>query len=313
MRFLVTGGAGFIGSNVVQKLVDEGNYVVAYDNLSSGKISNLNGVIGKNNFALVKGDLLDGKMVEKVVKEGRFDTVVHLAANADVRAGIKDTRIDVNNGIVATHNLLEAMRKAGCTDIMFSSSSVVYGNAKVKPTPEDYGPLLPISMYGAAKLAAEGIISAYGELFGFSYSIYRFANVVGNKQGHGVLVDFIEKLRNNSKELEVLGNGKQKKSYIDVGDCVEAMFSSHKTGKNILLNLATDGQTSVSFIAKKLLEKLGSTARIRYTGTSKGWPGDIANTLLSNKKMKSMGIKLKYARSNDALLHAIDVMINRNY
>ena len=308
MRFFVSGGAGFIGSNIVSKLVDEGHYVVAYDNLSTGRLSNLNQVLREKNFSFVKGDLLDKKMLQKVLKNGEFDTVIHLAANADVRAGIKNTHIDLDNGVIATHNLLEAMRSSNCSDIMFSSSSVVYGEAKVRPTPESYGPLLPISLYGAAKLAAEGMIAAYSELFGFSYAIYRFANVVGNRQSHGVVIDFIEKLKKNSRELVVLGDGRQRKSYIDVYDCIGAMLIAHKKKKNIVLNIASDGQTSVKFIAESLIKKMKSSARIRYTGESKGWPGDIANTLLSNKEMKKMGIKLRYPTSNEALLHAIDIL-----
>jgi len=309
MRFFVSGGAGFIGSNIVSKLVDEGHYVVAYDNLSTGRLSNLNQVLREKNFSFVKGDLLDKKMLQKVLKNGEFDTVIHLAANADVRVGIKNTHIDLDNGVIATHNLLEAMRSSNCSDIMFSSSSVVYGEAKVRPTPESYGPLLPISLYGAAKLAAEGMIAAYSELFGFSYAIYRFANVVGNRQSHGVVIDFIEKLKKNSRELVVLGDGRQRKSYIDVDDCIGAMLLAHKKKKNIVLNIASDGQTSVKFIAESLIKKMDSSARIRYTGESKGWPGDIANTLLSNKEMKKMGIKFRYPTSNEALLHAIDILI----
>jgi UDP-glucose 4-epimerase len=226
-KVFVTGGAGFVGSNFVELLISKGAKVTVFDNLSSGRMEFLKS-FGKNrNFSFIKGDLLDKEKVEASMKDG-YDVVVHLAANPDVALGGKQTDLDLKLGTIATYNTLEGARKNDVKDFIFSSSSVIYGIADVRPTPEDYGPLRPISLYGSSKLAGEGMITAFSHLFGMNYYIYRFANVVGKNSTHGVVLDFMKRLKENSKELTVFGDGHQKKSYIDVGDCVGAMMSIYE-------------------------------------------------------------------------------------
>lgn len=220
------------------------------------------------------------------------------------------TNLDLEQGTFATYNVLEAARKADVKDILFSSSSVVYGIARTKPTPEDYGPLKPISLYGASKLACEGLVTSFGHLFGMRYFIYRFANVVGVNGTHGIILDLLRKLERNNNKLEVLGNGKQRKSYIDVGDCVSAMLSIYENSKDSenIFNLSTDDQISVDEIAKLVIHRASPKAKIEYTGTLQGWPGDVPDAYLSNQKMKDLGIKLRYTESKEVIVNAVDLM-----
>ena len=207
MKAFVTGGAGFIGSHLVDSLLKNGHSVTVYDNLSSGDKQFIQPHLHQEYFTFIKADLLDLKRVKKEIQD--HDVVFHLAANPHVRLGEKQTDLDLNQGIVATYNILEAMRHSIIKKIVFSSSSVVYGETTEFSLPETYGPTLPISMYGAGKLGAEGLISAFCGTFDFQTWIYRFANVVGARGTHGVIVDFIEKLKKNPKELDILGDGKQ--------------------------------------------------------------------------------------------------------
>jgi UDP-glucose 4-epimerase len=306
---LVTGGAGFIGSNFVERILGRAGRVIAYDNLSSGRYDLIKGFIKNRKFRFVKGDVLDYKTLSRVMKEEKPEVVIHFAANPDIQRGTKETDLDIQQGPVATHNLLEAARQNSVKSILYSSTSAIYGMANVKPTPENYGPLKPISLYAASKLACEGLITAYGSLYGMNYYIYRFANIVGRNQTHGVIVDFIHKLKKNPKSLEVLGNGKQRKAYMDVVDCVDAMVFTYENAKpNQIINLATSGQTSVAEIARQVIARVSPEAKIRYTGTRQGWPGDVTNTHLDNTRMLKLGIRLKYERSNEVVKHAIEIL-----
>ncbi len=308
---LVTGGAGFIGSNMCSALLNAGAYVTAYDNLSYGNYSFIKDFEQNLNFNFVKEDLLNIEALEKALRENSIDTVIHLAANPDIRKGHTNTDLDLKQGTIATYNVMEAARKTSVKNIMFSSSSVVYGRAAKLPTPEEYGPLKPISLYGSSKLASEGLITAFSHLFGFNYYIYRFANVVGKNQTHGVIIDFIKKLRANSNELEVLGNGTQKKAYIDVEDCVNGMLFAFERSneKENIFNISTDEQTSVAEIADAVIKRVAPNARIRYTGTEQGWPGDVTNAFLSAEKLKALGWKPRMG-SKQAVEHAIELAIN---
>jgi len=243
MKAIVTGGAGFIGSNLVERLLLRSYNVVVLDNLSSGKLDFLSKFSENKKFRFYNVDLLDDDITEYF---SGVDEVWHLAANADVRIGNTDKSVHLKQNTLVTHRVLEAMRKKGVKKIIFASSSTVYGEPEQIPTPEDYSPLKPISLYGASKLASEILIEAYCRTFDLTAVVFRFANVVGPQSTHGVIYDFIRKLKNNPKELEILGNGKQKKSYIFISDCIDAMiFASEKSKKDVsIFNIGTDSQTA---------------------------------------------------------------------
>ncbi|MHC1567352.1 MAG: NAD-dependent epimerase/dehydratase family protein [Candidatus Syntropharchaeia archaeon] len=282
MDVLVTGGAGFIGSHLVDRLVREHN-VTVIDNLSSGMREYIN---PKADF--IYGDLFDKDFVLEVVKN--FDIVFHLAANPDVRIGAENTEIHLNQNIITTYNLLEAMRINGIREIVFTSTSTVYGEAKVMPTPEDYGPMKPISLYGASKLSCEALISSYCHTFDMKSWIYRFANVIGERSTHGVIVDFIEKLRKNPEELEILGDGNQTKSYIHIEDCISGILSGLHGDEDVnIFNIGSEDQISVKRIAEIIFEEMGISPKIKYTGGRRGWRGDIPQMFLDIKKLKSLG------------------------
>ena len=312
-KFFISGGAGFVGSSMVELLLSKGAGVTVYDNLSSGKYSFVKKHLGNKKFEFVKADLLNASDLQAAVSKAEPDVMIHLAANPDVRLGAKVTDLDLKQGTLATYNLLEAGRKNDVKGILFSSSSVVYGLAEIKPTPEDYGPLKPISLYGASKLACEGLITSFGHLFGMRYYIYRFANVVGINGTHGIIIDMLDKLRKNDHEIEVLGNGRQRKSYIDVKDCVNSMISIYEksSSNENIFNLATDDQITVEEIVKMILNKVSPKTKIRYTNTQQGWPGDVPNAFLSNKKMKEFGIVLKYTKSKDVVDNAINILSSK--
>jgi len=281
---LITGGAGFIGSHLVDRLMESGVNVTVLDNLSAGKLSNISRWLDNSRFKFIMGDMLNPGDVKKSM--GNCEIVFHLAANPDVRIGAFNTRIDYEQNILATYNLLEAMRESDCRSIVFTSTSTVYGEAKKMPTPEDYGPLKPISLYGASKLACEALISGYSHLFGFKSVICRLANIVGSRSGHGVIYDFINKLRSNPKTLEVLGDGTQRKSYLYVDDCVEALLiASEKSREQVeIYNVGSEDTVNVATIARIVIEEMGlSDVEIKYTGGvdgGRGWKGDVKEMLL---------------------------------
>lgn len=289
-RVMVTGGAGFIGSHLVDRLMAGGNEVTVYDNFSSGRREFIRGHLRKKNFNLIEADLLDpGRLMEAVAGQ---DIVCHMAANPDIRAGISEPSVDFNQGIVATYNVLEALRLNGVGKIVFSSSSVVYGEPDLVPTPENYGPLKPISIYGAAKLASEGLITSYSHTFGIQCWLFRFANIIGKRATHGVLVDFKNKLKNSPGALEVLGDGNQEKSYLLVDECVDAiLFAVGKSrGEVNIFNLGSSDNIRVSEIARIFLEECGSgDTRIVYTGGERGWRGDVPKMLLDVSAINRLG------------------------
>jgi UDP-glucose 4-epimerase len=305
MRAFVTGGAGFIGSHLVDALLTQGHSVTVYDNLSSGNQSFIQPYLGQKNFTFIKADLLNLKRVKKEMKD--HDVVFHLAANPHVRLGEKYTDLDLQQGVVATYNVLESMRLQNIHKIVFSSSSVVYGETPRISLPETYGPTLPISLYGAGKLGAEGLISAYCGTFDFQAWIYRFANVVGTRGTHGVIVDFIEKLKRNPDELEILGDGKQQKSYLYISDCINAiLFSFERAHDQInLFNLGSDTTTTVTRIAEMLVEEMGlHKVKFRYTGGMRGWKGDVPFFQLDTHKVQQLGWHAQYS-SDEAIRKAI--------
>lgn len=298
-RMLVTGGAGFIGSHLVDALMKKGGTVTVIDNLSTGSKDNIARWIGHPNFTFIKGDCLDRQDIRKAMKN--CELVFHLAANPEVRVGVANTKIDFEQNIVATYNVLEEMCKSKTAKTMlFTSTSTIYGEAEILPTPEDYAPLEPISLYGASKLACEALISAYCHTFNMNGVIYRFANIVGSRSRHGVIWDFIHKLMKNPTQLEILGDGTQTKSYLTVDDCIDALLFGleHASEKVETYNIGSEDQINVTDIAKIVTEEMHlKNVEFRYTGGvegGRGWIGDVKTMFLDISKLKKLGWKPKH-------------------
>jgi UDP-glucose 4-epimerase len=291
MRYLITGGAGFIGSHAVDRLLAEGNRITAYDNLVTGRRSWLATHAGEPRFQFVAGDILDRRLLRQTMSG--HDVVFHLAANTDIPSGYAQTRLDLDNCIIGTWNVLDAMRELGISDILFASSAAVYGCPTVMPTPETYGPLLPESHYGAGKLACEALISGFAHLYPIKAWIYRFGNVVGRHMGHGVVYDFIQKLRKNPRELEILGDGRQAKTFFLVEDCLDGIFWAYRRDRERpvdIYNLGSPVTLSVTEIAQIVCEEMGlSGVAFRYTGGARGWPGDVPRVDFDISKMQALG------------------------
>ena len=296
---LVTGGAGFIGSHIVDTLMKKGETVTILDNLSTGLRDNIDHWIGHPNFTFIKGDCLNRQDIRRAMKN--CELAFHLAANPEVRVGAINTKIDFEQNIVATYNILEEMRESKTAKtILFTSTSTVYGDAKILPTPEDYGPLTPISLYGASKLACEALISAYCHTFDIRGVIYRLANIIGSRCRQGVIWDFIHKLKKNPTQLEILGNGTQIKSFLMVDECISAMLFGldHASERVQIYNIGSEDQINVTQIAKIVVEIMGlKNVKFHYTGGVKGgrgWIGDVKAMLLDISKLKKLGWKPKY-------------------
>ncbi|MDG1540089.1 MAG: NAD-dependent epimerase/dehydratase family protein [Candidatus Thalassarchaeaceae archaeon] len=307
---LVTGGAGFIGSHLVDALVEQGKEVRVMDNFSSGREEFLAHHEGSGSVEVYRGDLLDQEAVITAM-EG-IEAVHHLAANPDIRLGTEVTDTDLRQGTVATYNVLEAMRVSEVGRISFASSSAVYGEAGVMPTPEDYGPVMPISLYGASKLASEALITAWAGTFGAQGYIHRFANIVGPRGTHGVIFDFIHKLKRDPARLEVLGDGNQEKSYMSAHDCVKSMLHVIDLGEEgpVLNNLGTGDTCSVSRIAEIVIEESGlEGVSIDYTGGRRGWAGDVPKTYLDVTKLLGTGFE-PTAMSEQAVRDTARVLIS---
>lgn len=296
MKYFITGGAGFIGSHMCDRLLDNlNNKVIVFDNFCSGKKSYIEHHLLNPSFRLVTGDMLDLKSLVKAV--AGCDFVFHFAANPDIAKGMVETDLDLKQTIQATYNLLEAMRINKIKYIAYSSGSGVYGDVGLKETPENFGPLLPISMYGASKLGAEGIISAFCHMFDMQAWVYRFANVVGKRQTHGVGFDFIRRLRTEPTTLPILGDGKQSKAYIHVSDVIDAMlFIIDKTKSQVnLFNVATDDYVTVNEIAQIVIKEMNlKNVQFTYAGGDRGWKGDVPIVRFNLDKIHSLGWGAKY-------------------
>ena len=305
MTVLITGGAGFIGSHIADFLLGQEHRVNVLDDLSAGSVSNLEKWDRSENLKFIRGDLLDPSSI-KVALEG-CDTVYHLAANPEVRSWLASPGDHFRQNVEGTFNLLEVMREKGCVEkLVFTSTSTVYGEPDVIPTPEDYAPLKPISNYGASKLAAEALICSYSSMYGFRSVIYRMANVVGPRSNHGVTFDFVGKLRRNPGELEVLGDGSQSKSYLYIEDCVDGMVAGvEATDESVeILNIGSEDRVDVLTIARTVIEEMGlSDVEIRLTGGvdgGRGWKGDVKIMQLDTGRLKSLGWRPRY-RSGEAI------------
>ena len=297
MSVLVTGGAGFIGSHVVDRLMGENQGVVVLDDLSSGDEKFITPHRGKQGFQFHKVDILH-EDISPFFED--VEEVWHLAANPEVRIGAEDTRIHLEQNVIATYNVLEAMRMKEVRRLIFTSTSTVYGDADKLPTPEEY-PTRPISLYGASKLACEALIEAYCHTFDMRAWIYRFANVIGRRSSHGVIYDFINKVRSNPKELEILGDGNQTKSYIYVDDCINAMFVGLKAkeeDKNRvnIFNIGTNDTIRVKRIAETVCEEMRVSPKpdFKFTGGKRGWKGDVPIMLLDASKLNKLGWRQRY-------------------
>jgi UDP-glucose 4-epimerase len=286
---VVTGGAGFIGSHLVDALVARGDRVTVIDSLAAGSKNNIARHLEKNRVDLIVADLLSDGWQEGF---RGADRIYHLAADPDVRQSALSPVGPVNNNILATFRVLEAMRSRHVPEIVFTSTSTVYGDATVIPTPEEYAPLEPVSVYGASKLACEALVSAYCHSFSMRAWNFRFANIIGSRSGHGVITDFVMKLKDNPRELEILGDGKQIKSYLDVQECVDAMLFAvdHAVEKVNTLNIGSEDWIDVKTIADIVAGEMRcSGARYRFTGGERGWVGDVPRMQLSLSRIKALG------------------------
>jgi UDP-glucose 4-epimerase len=292
---VVTGGAGAIGSVLVCSLLGRGARVRVIDNLSSGRREHLASARPADHLSFTVADL----RIPSAFAD-QFDgasAVWHLAANTDIRRGTTDLRVDLEDGTIATVNVLEAARQHDVKRVFFSSSSVVYGSAKLLPTPEEYGPLEPESLYAAGKLAAEGFCSAYAYLYGLKVYLFRFANIIGPGMTHGILYDFFEKLQQDPTRLEVLGDGRQAKSYLRTEDCVDGMLlvGDRVSEKVNLYNLGSEDRITAREIAEKVVAAHGGRARIECTGGPRGWSGDVPQQLLAIDRVKKLGWRPRYS------------------
>lgn len=290
MKILVTGGAGFIGSHLCDQLVAGGNQVVAVDDLSLGRERNIVQLRDLAGFDFERGDILDEDWFAPFVRDGEFDCVFHMAANSDIARSHADPSVDLDRTFRTTYVVLDAMRKAETRRLVFASTSAVYGEAAGE-IDEDYGPLLPISHYGAAKLASEAFISSFGENYGIQSWVTRFPNVVGSRATHGAVYDFVKRLRANPHELTVLGDGSQEKPYLSVQDLVAAIlliWQSTNDQTNVY-NVGARTRTKVSDIARIVVEEGPRDAKILYTGGDRGWIGDVPKFAYDISKVEALG------------------------
>ncbi|HLG73651.1 MAG TPA: NAD-dependent epimerase/dehydratase family protein [Chloroflexota bacterium] len=316
MRVFVTGCAGFIGSNLTDRLLAEGHSVVGYDNFSTGQRGFLDGALTSPSMTLVEGDTLDLPRLSEAM--AGCETVFHLAANADVRHGLEHPRKDLEQNTIATHNVLEAMRRNDVRRIAFASTGSVYGEPEVFPTPEDAPFPIQTSLYAASKLAAEALISAYCTGFGMQAVIFRFVSILGERYTHGHVFDFYRKLLDNPASIEVLGDGKQRKSYLYVGDCVSAMLLAMERCADpvTVLNLGTDEYCTVDDSLGWIAAEVGLEPRRQYTGGPRGWVGDSPFIFLDCRRIRALGWRpelsiheavvrtLRYLQANRWLLEA---------
>ncbi len=311
MKCFVSGGAGFIGSHLVSALMNRGIEVIAYDNLSLGKKEFIERHLKNKKFTFVYADLLDLKKVKQWMKN--VDVVFHMAANSDISYGEKYTDTDLKQGTVVTYNVLEAMRVNDVKEIVYASSSTVFGDMGTKKIAEEDGPLLPISLYGASKLAAEALISAFCYNYDMKGWIFRFANIVGENTTHGVVHDFIKKLGKNPRELEILGDGKQRKPYLYVKECVDGMLYGYEHAKDTvnILNLGCASTTTVDKIAQVVVEEMNlKNVKSRYTDGPRGWKSDVPQVRFNVEKMKKLGWQPKLS-SDEAVRVAVKAILSK--
>ncbi|MFZ0219834.1 MAG: NAD-dependent epimerase/dehydratase family protein [Candidatus Aquirickettsiella sp.] len=295
MNYFVTGCAGFIGSHLIDRLLMQGHHVVGYDNLTTGFTQFLQVAEQFSTFKFIQGDCLDQKTLLACIPS-HCDGVFHFAANADVRNGIKHTEKDLQQNTIATFNVLEAMRIKGIKKIIFSSTGSVYGEADIIPTPENAPFPIQTSLYGASKVAAEGIIQAYSEAFDIQAYIFRFVSILGERYTHGHIFDFYRQLVNNARLLKILGDGNQSKSYLYVQDCIDAiLLALKKSNEKInIFNLGTNDYCQVKDSVVWISTELGIRPELNYSGGKRGWIGDNPIIFLDCKKINGLGWQPKF-------------------
>jgi UDP-glucose 4-epimerase len=293
MRVFVTGAAGFIGSNLVDRLLEEEHLVIGYDNLSTGRQQFLADALNHRNFKFVEGDVLDAATLNESARGAEI--VFHMAANADVRFGTEHPRKDLEQNTIATFNVLEAMRANSIETIAFASTGSVYGETDVIPTPEDVPFPVQTSLYGASKLAGEGLVAAYVEGFGMRGHIFRFVSILGERYTHGHVFDFVHQLAKNREALHILGNGLQRKSYLYVQDCVEAMLTvvAKAEAQLNIFNLGTDEYCQVKESAAWIAARLGLDPSFSFGGGDRGWIGDVPFIFLDTCRVRALGWRPK--------------------
>ncbi|HEY9784666.1 MAG TPA: NAD-dependent epimerase/dehydratase family protein [Candidatus Obscuribacterales bacterium] len=313
-RILIAGGAGFIGSHFVDRLLacDAVKRVTVFDNFSSGREWHLKHHADKR-LKIVRGEIAGLDVLSQAMQG--HETVIHLASNPDIRRAVAQPSIDFHQGTALTQCIVEAMRVSKARRILYASGSGVYGDLGEVEAKEDYGPLKPISTYGASKLAGEALISAYAHMFEFSGIAFRFGNVVGPRQTHGVGYDFVKKLRSNARELQILGDGSQSKSYVHVSDIIDAvLLADEKVSETFdVFNVATGDYMTVAEIARIAVEEvLGASAEVelKYSGGDRGWKGDVPIVRLNTDKIKSLGWCPKYSSAEAMRMSIRDLMMS---
>jgi UDP-glucose 4-epimerase len=306
-RYFVTGVSGFIGSHLADRLLADGHQVVGYDNFSTGRREFLAGASRNPSFTAIEGDLLDDSTLSGALMDGLFDAVFHLAANADISRGLDHPRKDLEQNTVATFNVLDAMRHAGVPKIVFSSTGSIYGEPDVFPTPEDVPFPIQTSLYGASKLAGEGLISAFCEGYGLQGYIFRFVSVLGERYTHGHVYDFYRKLRADPTRIEILGDGNQTKSYMYVADCVAGMLTGLEHGKHKIniFNLGTNETIRVKDSLALMVRRLGLDPQVCYAGGERGWVGDSPMIHLDCTRLTALGWKPRVSIS-DGILRTLE-------
>jgi UDP-glucose 4-epimerase len=307
MKALVTGAAGFIGSNLVDRLLADGHEVTGFDNFATGQPEYLEAAFHTSQFRLEHGDLLDAAALDRAMQGVEF--VFHMAANADVRFGTQHPRKDLEQNTIGTANVLEAMREHGVRRIAFPSTGSVYGEPAIFPTPEDAPFPVQTSLYAASKLAAEAMIEAYCEGFGMQAYIFRFVSILGERYTHGHILDFYKQLREHPKHLDVLGDGHQRKSYLYVQDCVDAILLAIERGgdKVNLFNLGTDEYCKVNDSIGWISERLECSPQLRYTGGERGWIGDSPFIFLDCSRIRGLGWRPRLS-IREAVLRTVDYL-----
>jgi UDP-glucose 4-epimerase len=308
----VTGAAGFIGSNLTGRLLALGHQVTGYDNFSSGQERFLESALGNPAFHLIRGDLL---ALDDLLSAMRgCDQVFHLAANADVRFGTEHPRRDLDQNAIATWNVLEAMRRNGIRRIAFSSTGSVYGEAPIIPTPEDCPFPIQTSLYGASKLAAEGLIAAYCEGFGMQGLIFRFVSILGERYSHGHVFDFYKQLLAHPDCLRVLGNGHQRKSYLYIQDCIDAILKAVDAARKpvTILNLGTSEYCEVNDSITWICQRLGLHPRLEYTGGDRGWIGDNPFIFLDCSRMRALGWEPRFS-IRDSVVKTLEYLMENEW